>query len=194
MVASFKIFNFEGVCQVQLVLSFNKTSSRVILKIFPGRHLPWVPFCQINLQVLALFRTIHMHGCLCRSQKYPSIQSFYINAQMLLHRRHISKHNTEHAMKHAGSNCLRRSSCLWQWRKKLKWMTQRNKCSPFYTQSQSCSSHVEQDRREPLAILSFFHSPCVLFSSSHWRCSIKKAILKNFAIFIGKHLRWILFL
>ena len=30
--------------------------------------------------------------------------------------------------------------------------------------------------------------------SSHQRCSIKKAALKNFAIFIGKYFRWSLFL
>ena len=34
-----------------------------------------------------------------------------------------------------------------------------------------------------------------LFRSSHWRCSIKKKpVPKNCAIFIGKHLRWSLFL
>ena len=32
------------------------------------------------------------------------------------------------------------------------------------------------------------------FRRSHWRCSIKKAVLKNFAIFTGKHLCWSLFL
>ena len=39
--------------------------------------------------------------------------------------------------------------------------------------------------------------PCcnfLLFRSIHQRCSIKKAVLKNFAIFIRKHLRWSLFL
>ena len=30
--------------------------------------------------------------------------------------------------------------------------------------------------------------------SSHWRCSIKKVVLKNFAIFTGKHLCWSFFL
>ena len=30
--------------------------------------------------------------------------------------------------------------------------------------------------------------------SSHRRCSIKKAVLKNFGIFIGKHLCWSLFI
>ena len=30
--------------------------------------------------------------------------------------------------------------------------------------------------------------------SSHWRCSIEKAFLKNFAIFTEKHLCWSLFL
>ena len=30
--------------------------------------------------------------------------------------------------------------------------------------------------------------------NSHWRCSVKKAVLKNFAIFIGKNLSWSLFL
>ena len=29
--------------------------------------------------------------------------------------------------------------------------------------------------------------------NSHWRCSIKKAVLKNLAISIGKHLCWNLF-
>ena len=29
--------------------------------------------------------------------------------------------------------------------------------------------------------------------NSHWRCAIKKAVLKNLAIFIGKHLCWSLF-
>ena len=32
------------------------------------------------------------------------------------------------------------------------------------------------------------------FGSSHRRCSIKKAVLKNFTIFAGKHLRWSVFL
>ena len=31
------------------------------------------------------------------------------------------------------------------------------------------------------------------FQSHHWRCSIKNASLKNFAIFTRKHLRWSLF-
>ena len=30
--------------------------------------------------------------------------------------------------------------------------------------------------------------------SSHWKCSVKKAVLKNFAVFTGKHLCWNLFL
>ena len=30
--------------------------------------------------------------------------------------------------------------------------------------------------------------------NSHWRSSIKKAVLKSFAIFIGKNLSWSLFL
>ena len=30
--------------------------------------------------------------------------------------------------------------------------------------------------------------------SSHWRYSMKKAVLKNFAVFKGKHLCWSLFL
>ena len=33
-----------------------------------------------------------------------------------------------------------------------------------------------------------------LLRSSHWRCSINKAVLKNFVIFIEKHLCWSLFL
>ena len=34
---------------------------------------------------------------------------------------------------------------------------------------------------------------CLNSRSRHQRCSIEKAILKNFAIFTGKHLRWTLF-
>ena len=30
--------------------------------------------------------------------------------------------------------------------------------------------------------------------SSHWRCSVKKGVLKNFVNFTGKHLCWSLFL
>ena len=30
--------------------------------------------------------------------------------------------------------------------------------------------------------------------SSHWRCSVKKGVLKNFANFTGKYLCWSLFL
>ena len=30
--------------------------------------------------------------------------------------------------------------------------------------------------------------------SSHWRCSVKKGVLKNFENFTGKHLSWSLFL
>ena len=33
-----------------------------------------------------------------------------------------------------------------------------------------------------------------MFRNSHWRCSIKKAVLKNFAIFIGNNLSWSLLL
>ena len=33
----------------------------------------------------------------------------------------------------------------------------------------------------------------VSYRTSHWRCSIKKAVLKNFTIFTGKHLCWSLF-
>ena len=38
--------------------------------------------------------------------------------------------------------------------------------------------------------------PAFLFHvrSSHRRCSVKKGVLKYFAIFTGKHLRWNLFL
>ena len=32
------------------------------------------------------------------------------------------------------------------------------------------------------------------YRSSHWSCSIKKDVLKNFTNFTGKHLRWSLFL
>ena len=32
------------------------------------------------------------------------------------------------------------------------------------------------------------------YRSSHRRCSVKTGVLKNFAIFAGKHLYWILFL
>ena len=32
------------------------------------------------------------------------------------------------------------------------------------------------------------------YRSSHWRCSVKKGVLKNFAKFKGKHLCWCLFL
>ena len=35
---------------------------------------------------------------------------------------------------------------------------------------------------------------CRMSRSSHQICSIEKAVLKNFAIFIGKHLRWSLLL
>ena len=35
---------------------------------------------------------------------------------------------------------------------------------------------------------------CLNCRSSHRRCSIEKVVLKNFAIFTGKHLRWSLFL
>ena len=44
---------------------------------------------------------------------------------------------------------------------------------------------------------SFVYCPFVYFSfvrGSHRRCSIKKVIFKNFAIFTGKHLSWSLFL
>ena len=33
-----------------------------------------------------------------------------------------------------------------------------------------------------------------LKTSSHWRCSVRKCVLKNFVIFTRKHLRWSLFL
>ena len=29
-----------------------------------------------------------------------------------------------------------------------------------------------------------------LFRSSHWKCTVKKSVLKNFANFTGKHLYW----
>ena len=35
---------------------------------------------------------------------------------------------------------------------------------------------------------------CLNSRSSHRRCSKEKAVLKNFAIFTGKHVRWSLFL
>ena len=35
---------------------------------------------------------------------------------------------------------------------------------------------------------------CINSRSSHQTCSIEKAVLKNFAIFTGKHLRWSLLL
>ena len=42
--------------------------------------------------------------------------------------------------------------------------------------------------------LLLFQSHRIIFRSNHRRCSIKKTVLKNFAIFTGKHLWWILFL
>ena len=39
-----------------------------------------------------------------------------------------------------------------------------------------------------------YHRKCVNLSSSHQRCSTKKAALKYFAIFTGKHQCWSLFL
>ena len=33
-----------------------------------------------------------------------------------------------------------------------------------------------------------------IFRSSHWRCSIKKGVHTNFAVFTGRHLCWSLFL
>ena len=33
----------------------------------------------------------------------------------------------------------------------------------------------------------------MLFRSSHWRCFVKKGVLKSPASFTGKHLRWTLF-
>ena len=35
---------------------------------------------------------------------------------------------------------------------------------------------------------------CLNCRSSHQGCSIEKAALENFAIFMGKHMRWSLFL
>ena len=44
--------------------------------------------------------------------------------------------------------------------------------------------------RPPLEIL---RNPATIFRSNHPRCSIKKAFLKHFVIFTGKHLFWGLF-
>ena len=44
------------------------------------------------------------------------------------------------------------------------------------------------------AELEILRNPSTIFRSSHWKCSIKKAILKHFVIFTGKHLCWGLFL
>ena len=38
------------------------------------------------------------------------------------------------------------------------------------------------------------HSTCLSYRGSHPNCSSKKEVLKNFAKFTGKYLRWILFL
>ena len=45
-----------------------------------------------------------------------------------------------------------------------------------------------------------YHNPeesklgsAIISRTSHWRCSAKKVILKNFVNFTGKHLRWSLF-
>ena len=35
---------------------------------------------------------------------------------------------------------------------------------------------------------------CIISRNNHWRCSVKKAVLKNFSNFTGKHLFWSLFL
>ena len=35
---------------------------------------------------------------------------------------------------------------------------------------------------------------CIISRNNHWKCSVKKAVLKNFANFTGKHLFWSLFL
>ena len=44
-----------------------------------------------------------------------------------------------------------------------------------------------------LVELEILRNSSTIFRSSQWRCSIKKAILKHFAIFTGKHLCWDLF-
>ena len=44
------------------------------------------------------------------------------------------------------------------------------------------------------AELEILRNPSTIFRSSHWKCSTKKAILKHFVIFTGKHLCWGLFL
>ena len=41
--------------------------------------------------------------------------------------------------------------------------------------------------------LEILRNSSTIFRSSHWRCSIKKAILKHFVIFTGKYLCWGLF-
>ena len=41
--------------------------------------------------------------------------------------------------------------------------------------------------------LEILRNSSTIFRSSHWRCSIKKAVLKHFVIFTGKHLCWGLF-
>ena len=39
-----------------------------------------------------------------------------------------------------------------------------------------------------------FSDICAVTRSSHWGCSIKKGVLKNYTNFTGKHLSWSLFL
>ena len=41
-----------------------------------------------------------------------------------------------------------------------------------------------------LCIFELYIFPNISLKSSHWRCSIKKAVYKNFAIFTGKQLCW----
>ena len=49
-------------------------------------------------------------------------------------------------------------------------------------------------RIEPITkIISTSRTGRILVRSSYWRCSIKKAVLENFAIFTGKHLSWSVF-
>ena len=42
----------------------------------------------------------------------------------------------------------------------------------------------------PASFLLFCHLIISIKRSSHYRCSIKKAVLKNFVIFTGKHMCW----
>ena len=88
-----------------------------------------------------------------------------------------------------GSGSFLQPTVLELWKHKLTWTS--NNYISFTLKWHYC--HVQFVDTQHNFEITYLQLNCTEWGNSHQRCSIKKALLKNFAIFTEKHLCWSLF-